>query len=232
MKGGAGRVQMANEDLNPSKEHTERSKLPLKTESKEFTATVLDIGVDKLIESDVLDGIPVFGLLLKSVKTVSGVRDWLLMRKVARFVEAVSSAEPENQEKFLRKLEQEGKRAEFNENLLLLLERLDDVKKPVIAGNIMAGLVEGHIEYATALRLVAVVSRCYVTDLEYLSSFRSGVQTESMEIVASLFSYGLLTNTGFDAGTFANSSPAGGPSYELNRYGELLLQYGLKGIDF
>ena len=70
------------------------------------------------------------------------------------------------------------------------------------------------------------VNRVYnMSDLNYLTSFTSGIQSNP-DIAASLQSAGLLNWAGMDCGILGEPS-SGGALYELNDYGKMLLQYGL-----
>lgn len=65
-----------------------------------------------------------------------------------------------------------------------------------------------------------------VSDLNYLLKFAPGIQ-HNPDIAASLQSVGLLTFTGMDGGILDEPS-SGGILYELNKYGQMLLKYGLE----
>ncbi len=108
----------------------------------------------------------------------------------------------------------------------LSLDRIDDATKPIIVGHLMAAHVEGNLTYDEAIRLAAMVNRCYAPDLDYLINFKSGTQREMQAIADALFSTGLLRNCGLDGGTI-DDALSGGTIYEINRYGELLIKYGL-----
>ena len=96
-----------------------------------------------------------------------------------------------------------------------------DMAKPRIIGRVIAAHIDGHIDAEKAMRLAAIVSRCYAHDLEYLRSFEPGTQGDGSDIAATLYSAGLLSFAGTDY------NPDGGIIYELNTYSKLLLKYGL-----
>ena len=84
----------------------------------------------------------------------------------------------------------------------------------------------GKLEYAAAMRLVSIISRCYATDLEFLKPFRNGTQREMTPIAESLFAGGLLSQTGFDGGELGDPLSAG-TTYALNEYGVLSIRHAL-----
>lgn len=172
-----------------------------------------------------LSSIPVLGILAGMWKANSSIQNELYFRKVVRFLRGLNSTSAEDRAKFITKLGCENKIEKFGETILLLLERVDDINKPSIIGRIMAAHINGHLDYEKAMRLAAIVNRCYAQDLEYLRKFREGTQGNNYNIADALFSVGLLANKGIDGGTIRNPF-SGGTIYSLNEYGEALQKYG------
>ena len=188
-------------------------------------ATVADVGLDAAINSGAFDGVPIFGVATGLYRTGRHIKNELFLRKTARFLSGLSDVSPEKRERFLENLREKGKTEEFGETILLILDRIDDVKKPLIIGRLFAAHVEGKLTYEQAMRLAAIVNRCYAPDLDFLTRFKPGTQGELEPIADSLFSTGLLLDCGLDGGT---ASEPGGTIYALNHYAELLLKYGLR----
>ncbi|MDO9712481.1 hypothetical protein [Paracraurococcus lichenis] len=174
--------------------------------------------------SGALDGVPVVGLLTAMARTGRSARDQLYLRKVIEFLHNLNTTSQEKRDAFIASLADQDELERFGDAIILILEQNDDLRKPGIIGRVVAAHIDGHIEYAKAMRLVNIVNRAYACDLPYLKTFKSGVQAHSPDIAASLFSAGLLANAGMDGGTFDQD---GGLLYEMNEYGRLLVQYGL-----
>jgi hypothetical protein len=187
-------------------------------------STIADAGLDATITA--LHGVPVLGAIVSLARAGFDIKNELEFRKVVRFLQAISETSAEERAAFTAKLQEEGKSEEFGQNILLLLSRLDDMAKPGIVGRILAAHIKGDINYDKAMRLVAIVDRCYLSDLEYLKTFKDGTQGEGSDIAAMLFSARLLANNGIDGGTLGDPE-TGGIIYGLNSYAELLLKYGL-----
>lgn len=185
---------------------------------------IADIAKDVTLESKILDGIPIFGTLASLYKTGRDVGNYIFARKVAYFLDNLSAASALSRTKFVQKLSDEKKIDEFGETIILLLEHAEDMEKPRIIGKVLRACIEGDIGYGKAMRLVAIVNRCYTQDLAHLINFVDGVQ-EDTPIAESLFAAGLISNGGLEGGTADGS--AGGVIYYLNEYGELLVAYGL-----
>ncbi len=213
--------------MSPSPEPKLGSTLTRSIGSENLTnslTTIADAGLDATATA--LHGVPVLGALVSLARAGSDLKKELEFRKVVKFLEAVGQTSAENRAAFTAKLQADGKFEEFGQNILLLLSRLEDMAKPRIIGRIIAAHIDGHIDYEKAMRLVAIIDRCYASDLEYLKTFKAGPQGEGSDIAAMLFSAGLLSNNGIDGGSF-NDPKSGGIIYSLNTYAELLLKYGL-----
>jgi hypothetical protein len=187
-------------------------------------STALDAGMDAAISS--LHGIPILGVVVGLARAGRDVHKELEFRKLVRFLEEISKASAERRAAFIKDLQSKRKMDDFGENMLLLLNRLDDVSKPGMVGRIMAAHIEGHITYDRAMRLCAMIARSYASDLAYLNTFRPGVQRGGTDIASMLAADGLLSQTGID-GRDLDDPESGGFTYDLNDYGRLLLKYGL-----
>lgn len=117
-------------------------------------------------------------------------------------------------------------KAVVGETLLLLIDRENSVEKPLILARLLAHCSLGNISDENLRELVSKVNRVYnMSDLNYLTSFTSGIQSNP-HIAASLESAGLLNWAGLDLG-YVGKPSSGGVLYELNDYGKMLLDYGL-----
>lgn len=195
-------------------------------ETVDALATVADVGIDAAITSGAFDGVPILGIVTGLTRAGRHIRDELFVRKTARFLAGLARTTHEARQRFVDDLRSSGKIDEFGETILLILDRIDDARKPLIIGHLMAAHVEGKISYDQATRLAAIVNRCYAPDLDYLSNFQPGTQGQGQEIADALFSAGLLRNCGLDAGTIEDAL-SGGTIYEINHYAEMLLEHGL-----
>ena len=191
----------------------------------ELATTVADVGFDAVIRSGALDGVPVFGLLGGFWKAGRSIQAELFVRKICRFLQGVGNASQHDREQFVRKIENQGKSAEFGEAILLILERVDEIHKPKIIGRVMAAHISGAFDYDTAMRLAASVNRAFLYDLRRLKEQGAEDLNATRDLAEALFTVGLARSQTTD-GMF-DPSIAGIQSYHLNSYGELLLKHGL-----
>lgn len=195
------------------------------SESFELIANTSDLVLDKIISSGALDGVPIVGLLTGGFKAVREVRSQIFLNKVVRFLKELNLSTDAERIAFVERLQRQDRMESFGANILLILERTDDLSKPKIMGKILAAHISGKIDQLSeAMRLVAIVNRVYAPDLLFLLSFQPGLQ-EHDDVAASLQAAGLLRHTGIDGGDAMDGS--GGYMYDLNKYGQLLITHGL-----
>jgi hypothetical protein len=172
-------------------------------ESIDALATIGDAGLDAAVSSGALDGVPILGIATGLWRAGREVRHELFVRKIIRFLSELNGLSPRQRREFVEGLEQSGKKEEFGETILLILERIDDTRKPAIIGRIMAAHVRGEITYDQGMRLAAIVGRAYSQDLDFLLRFQPGTQREMTPVADALFSAGVLRNAGMDGETLA-----------------------------
>ena len=186
-----------------------------------------EVAVDSVLKEGILRDIPVFNTLAALYRTGVEIRQQLFIKKVVNFLKELSNTSFEKRQKFVEDIERDSNRKrEFGEILLLLIDRADSLQKPSILGRLIKYHILGYISYEDATRLAFIVDRVYISDLNYLLKFTPGIQANP-GIAASLQSVGLLTFAGMDGGILDEPS-SGGIVYELNKYGQMLLEYGLE----
>ena len=183
---------------------------------------IAEVTFDAFLEEGVLREIPIFQTLGALYRSGLEIRQQLFFRKIVGFINKLSDIPYDERKRFI----EENNSNEFGETLLLLIDRADSMQKPKILGNLMRNHILDELSYEDTERLAFIVDRVYISDLDYLINFTPGVQ-ENPDIAASLFSVGLLTNSGIDGGSFADTHSPGGIIYAMSRYGKMLLEYGL-----
>ena len=182
-------------------------------------ATVADIGIDAAINSGALDGVPVIGALTSIYRAGRQISQFFFQKKIHRFLNEMSRLSLQERESFTEKLHASGESSRFGETILLLLERADELDKPVLIARIFVAHISGNFDYSTAVRLSHIVNRSIYSDLTALGNFNAGLQ-DDQEIADALYSAGLLAISGFDGGSRFDGG--GGLMFELNRFGKAL----------
>jgi hypothetical protein len=194
-------------------------------ELADLGATIGDIALDGVISSGALDGLPVLGAVVSLARSGSAVRDIVFQRKVITFlISFASESDPSSREEFVRKVERKGDGRRLGETVLLLLERMDDLSKPVIVGRLLAAAAREDMSLPEALRVSRIVDRAFVEDLRLLPDFTDDKVQPDAAVADALFSAGLLSNGGISGG---GPDEPGGIFYSRNRYAHLLIEFGL-----
>ena len=190
---------------------------------RDFAEMVLD----PLVNEGVLRDLPFFNTFYNFHKTYGTIKQQQFTNTIKNFWEELSNLSSEERREFVEWMNQNPKqKAVVGETLLLLIDREDSVEKPLIIARLLEHCSLGNISDENLRELVRKVNRVYnMSDLNYLTSFTSGIQSNP-DIAESLKNAGLLNWAGIDFGYVGQPSSAGN-MYELNEYGKMLLKYGL-----
>jgi hypothetical protein len=187
---------------------------------------LLELALDNNLNEGVLREIPVVRNLYNLGRATVGIYHRLSIKKMINFLGELSNVSYEKRQSFVEDINKDPQKQRVcEETLLLLIDRADSLEKPSILGRILKHHILDNISYEDAMRLSFIVDRVYMSDLDYLTRFSSGIQRKP-DIDASLQSAGLLKWAGMDGGNLGEPF-SGGVIYELNDYGKMLLQYGL-----
>lgn len=185
-----------------------------------------EVGFDSIVKEGVLRDIPVFNTFHNLYQAGVEIRQQLFIKKIINFWKELPNTSLHERQKFVEWMDKNpNQKLTFGENILLLIDRADSIEKPSILGRLLNPCTLGDISYEDMMRLCFIVDRVYMPDLNYLTSFTFGIQSNP-NIAASLQSAGLLNFAGMDGGNL-DEPLSGGVIYKLNDYGKMLLQYGL-----
>ncbi|MEG4021610.1 hypothetical protein [Microcoleus sp. S13C4] len=197
--------------------------------SEHLGSTVRDfaeVGLDTILKEGVFRDVPFFNTVVSLYQASVEIRQQLFIQKIINFWKELPNTSLQERQKFVEWMGQNPKQKRiFGENLLLLIDRADSIEKPSILGRLLDRCTLGDISYEDMMRLWFIVDRVYMPDLNYLTSFTYGIQSNP-NIAASLENAGLLILAGMEGG-YLDKRLSGGVIYELNDYGKMLLQYGL-----
>lgn len=187
---------------------------------------LVEVALDNNLNEGVLREIPVVNNLYNLGRATVAIYHRLLINKMINFLGELSNVSSEKRQSFVEDINKDPqKKRVCEETLLLLIDRADSLEKPSVLGRILKHHILDNISYEDAMRLSFIVDRVYMSDLDYLTRFSSGIQRKP-DIDASLQSAGLLKWAGEDFG-YVGKPSSGGVLYELNDYGDMLLRYGL-----
>ena len=101
--------------------------------------------LDTVLEDGVAKEIPIFGVLALIISTGAHIRDRLFAKKLHSFLVSLSDISETARAEFLVQLDLEGNKERVAQALLLLLERLDDFKKPEFLARVFQAAALGRI---------------------------------------------------------------------------------------
>lgn len=184
-----------------------------------------EVAWDQNLADGVLKEIPIVGTLVKLVRAGHSISEELFIRKLERFLDNLKTVPIEDRARLLEQYpDSSDEQRVLGENLLLALERLDDIKKPAILASFFAAYIRSEIDYLTFTRLARALEKFNMGLLANLQWFyvREGtaIQT-SEEIIHELSLAGLVTVALADSGTIGGSA-----GYRYSALGRSFLQIG------
>jgi hypothetical protein len=148
---------------------------------------------DMVLEEGFIQNIPIFGSLYKGGKALLSIKDQYFVKKVFRFLCEIKDVAVEKRLEFIRELEEESDVAQSaGETLVMLIDRLDNLEKPIILGRLLKAKAEGYIDLLKFLRLSSIVEKAFMPDLKRLGKYVSTNYEPEDEAAKSLESLGLL----------------------------------------
>ena len=140
----------------------------------ELMIDVADTALDAAIDSGALDGIPVVGLATGTIRAARDIRQAFLVRKLARFLAETARLTAEERSNFKSAFHDEAQAEDFGGLVIVLLDRADDLEKPVILGRLLVAYARGAFSQSDFFRLARMVERSFTDDLHLLGTSLSG----------------------------------------------------------
>lgn len=97
---------------------------------KDLSIEAGEIALNSIVESDLIDSIPVLGILNKMYKSGVGISERIFAKKILMFLDELTNLSQKENDKFQNKfLEPGSERQKFGEKLVVLIDKLDDINK-------------------------------------------------------------------------------------------------------
>jgi len=162
--------------------------------------------LDSVLSSNALETVPGLGMLLGAGKAYLAIKDALFIKKLENFLTNVGSIPHKEKDKFIRKLDEEPAYKQLViENILLLIDRLDDMEKTTLAGELLKAHMKSLINYDTYRRYSSIIDRAHIADLKAFLKSTGSIIITDLEFteteLAALDALGItkgLTGMGFD----------------------------------
>ena len=186
---------------------------------------VAEILLDQNLEDGVFKDLPVISIFAKLAKAKQSVSEELFIGKLVRFLSDLNSVSIQDREKLLEKYPDSSEKQKIlGENILLAIERLDDINKPIILARFFSAYIKTEIDYVTFTRLSRALEKF---NLELLPNLRwyytreDPVVETHEEIIHELSLAGLVT-----ARLHGSGMIGGGLRYIQSDIGKVFLRIG------
>lgn len=131
---------------------------------------ISEIGIDSILSEGLLKDLPIFSVLIGSVRTVKSIQERNMLRNTAIFLDTINSkkikAEKLNQYKTKLQDEKVAEK-ELGRVLILLNQYVDNIKSRML-GVVFWKYVNGEYTWNKFCELSDIVSRLFIDDWEYL----------------------------------------------------------------
>ena len=169
------------------------------TDLSSVTEDLVEIALDSLLQDGILKDIPVVNTIIGISKSAVSIRDKLLTRKILYFLQGLNEITVEEREKFLKDMDANPKhQRKVGENLIMLLDRLDDLNKPAMIAKLFRSYLRDEITYNEFLWLSSVIDRAYMNDLVGLLEQMSQTSIYGIDLYLERLYYLGLSRIKFD----------------------------------
>ncbi len=196
--------------------------------SKQFADVVFDateVALDENLPEGILKELPVVGSIVKIVRAGQSIAGELFVRKLLRFLKELQGVSRDERERLLQKYpDSSDKQRILGENLLLALERLDDVEKPSVLARFFAAYVKSEIDYISFTRLARALERFnleLLPNLRWFYTREEPIVETPEEIIHELSLAGLVT-----VGLRGSGTIGGSANYLYSSIGASFLRIG------
>lgn len=166
------------------------------TDLKELSVAIMEGSASALLDGTLAEHIPVVGMVYKLAKVGFAARERVFVSKVSRFLFQLDRIPAATRQQFVADLDTDpAYKQKVAENLLLLLDRADDVEKAEILGRVFKFYVVGSIDYNTYRRYAGIIDKSHLPDLQKLILISRVENIEEPEFsvmeMSALYSLGL-----------------------------------------
>jgi uncharacterized membrane protein (DUF441 family) len=144
-----------------------------RSELSSLAAEYGEVAVDSLLQEDSpWKELPVIGSILAVAKLYGTYSDYLLTKKIMLFLYQLHDILPDERVKVIEQIERET--PDFGESLMMIIERCNDSKKPVVLGRVLASYIQGEIDIRMLHNLYHSVVSFDMTLSSVLKSYYAG----------------------------------------------------------
>ncbi len=190
-------------------------------EIKVIGGDLMEVGLDALLNDGLLRDIPIIGMLISAGKAAGSISNFLLTKKIIRFIFQLKDTTLEERKKFLDELGSNRKN-DILENLMLILDKHDNYQKSEIQGKLLSSYIKGKISVYDYDKLTYAVS---MLDGNFLFLLKSFYLSEDNRLLTpeQIYNFIFLQLVKIDNSKIGLWG-GGGPEYKKNRLGLILVE--------
>jgi hypothetical protein len=201
-------------------------------ELNDVAAEVAQAAITVITAESILEQIPIAKVGLAIWKTVSSIRDQLLMKKLEIFLRNLASVASEDRRAMVRRLNDDPTfKEDVGDHIVELLDRIDGQRKPAMIGAVFAAFARSEINVKMLRRLNNSVERLSIVEVGAVRSLANAphivgeTKRENAEDLEDISLQALLS-----AGLAALNSGYGGAVYSLNPVGIKFVELNLDNV--
>lgn len=116
----------------------------LKNDTQEVVIDIAETGLDSILENEVIRQIPIVKYLYIGKKVAFDLKEFFFIKKLTRFLNEISSISVDDRRIFLEKIKVDDEY--LGEHILMIIEKLDSIEKPILIGRLFNALARGEID--------------------------------------------------------------------------------------
>lgn len=137
-----------------------------------LSADLGEIAMDSALEEGVLKDIPVVSSLRSLWKAGVAVRDHLFLKKLVQFLAELHDIPSDERQRMIERLENDESYSQrVGEHIILLLDRLDHMRKPALLARAFRAYIKSEIGVQDLQRFLYVIDRVIYSDLTFLGAY-------------------------------------------------------------
>lgn len=156
---------------------------------------VADIALDSITEDELILKIPIVGLIVGLYKTTVSIRDRIFLAKMISFLKQLEGVSSIEKVKFVQKINTEPKfKKRVGENLLLIIEKLDDIEKADLLAKVFCEYMVGRIDFVKWQRFANIISNTLLYHILKLPEYyQNNLEDIDSSTLQELYNVGLVS---------------------------------------
>ncbi|MDP1615528.1 MAG: hypothetical protein Q8L68_07000, partial [Methylococcales bacterium] len=140
---------------------------------------IAEIGLDSILNTGVLEELPIFKTIISLTKTGLMIRDRIFIKKILLFLNEFDKISNDKKEEVIKNIKTDSDYAEkVGETVIVLLEQFDETEKACLLARLFSAYVRKIIAPEEFSRYSTGVNRVLLRDIKDLLSYYKGEKEE------------------------------------------------------